>query len=143
MLLTENTTIPCDNYLQKYNHNIKFFNQQLPRHRSAEGALFWTFCLDNWQLLRWYALQIQPTGTDRTGKNLQGLYKMKLNNLCCGKVGYERLTNWNPKSEVDLKYLIFFNILNFLQGVNFSFFEKTLNFSVIFGKNFKTLWITS
>ena len=78
-----------DNLLRYY-HNIISFTQQLPRHRSAEGALFWTFCLDNWQLLRWYALQIQPTGTDRTGKNLQGLYKMKLNNLCCGKVGYEQ-----------------------------------------------------
>ena len=41
-----------------------------------------------------------------------------------------------------MKYLTFLNILNFPQGVNFSFFEKTLNFSVIFGKNLKTLWIT-
>ena len=41
-----------------------------------------------------------------------------------------------------MKYFFFLNILNFLQGVNFSFFEKTLNFSVIFGKNLKTLWIT-
>ena len=37
---------------------------------------------------------------------------------------------------VDLKYLTFLNILNFLRGVIFSFFEKTLSFSVIFGKKF-------
>ena len=38
------------------------------------------------------------------------------------------LANRNPKCEVDLKYLIYLNFLNFLQGVNFLFFEKTFNF---------------
>ena len=53
------------------------------------------------------------------------------------KRGSNPLTNWNPKCEVDLKYLTFLNILNFPQGVNFSFFEKDTQFFCDFWKKFK------